>query len=135
MPAFFSSAWADAAGSALNISTTYAEAAATWDGAVRLVARDAPGADGPLAVWLDLASGRCAGAQAGPDALAADAPFEIAGTYDVWRKVLGGGLDPLLGVMTGKLKLTGDMAVVAKHGKAAKEMVAAAATVETTPPV
>ncbi len=42
-------------------------------------------------------------------------------------------LDPLMGMMLGKLKVTGDMGQISRHVAAAKEMVACAASVETTP--
>ncbi len=132
MPELFSAPWAAAAGDALNASDAYRDAARTWDGAIRLVARDE--ADAPRAVWLDLHHGRCDATRAGADALAAVAPFEIAAPVAVWADVLAGRLDPLMGMMLGKLKVTGDMGQISRHVKAAKEMVACAASVETTTP-
>lgn len=132
MPAFFSAPWASAVCDALNASDAYREAAATWDGAIRFVARDVPGGD--RTVRLDLRHGACHGTLTGADAASADAPFEIAATYDVWTDVLGGRLDALMGMMLGKLKLTGNMGQIMAHAKAAKALVACAATVETTAP-
>ena len=134
MPAFFSPAWAAAVSDALNGSDAYRQSAATWDGAIRFVARDVPGSEPERAVWLDLRHGACHGTATGPDAQAADAPFEIAAAYPAWTEVLAGRLDPVMGMMLGKLKLTGNMAQVASHAKAAKELVACAASVETEAP-
>ncbi|WP_420456085.1 SCP2 sterol-binding domain-containing protein [Rubrivirga sp.] len=133
MPELFSAPWATAVGDALNASDAYREAAATWDGAIRLAARDVPGG-GERAVWLDLHHGRCDETRAGEHALAAEAPFEIAAPVAVWTEVLAGRLDPLMGMMLGKLKVTGDMGQISRHVRAAKEMVACAASVETTMP-
>ena len=134
MPAFFSPDWADAVCAALNASDAYRQSAATWDGAIRFVARDVPGADGDRAVWLDLRHGDCHGTRTGADAGSAGAPFEIAAAYPVWTEVLAGRLDPVMGMMLGKLKLTGSMAQIAAHAGAAKQLVACAASVETTAP-
>lgn len=134
MPEFFSAPWAAAACDALNASDAYREAAATWEGAVRFIARGLPGAEPERAVWLDLRHGTCRETRAGAAALDAEAPFEIVGPYEVWLDVLAGRLDPLVGLMLRKLSLTGDLAQIGRHVKAAKEMVAVAASVETTLP-
>lgn len=134
MPAFFSPDWAAAVCAALGASDAYRQSAATWDGAIRFVAREVPGTHPERAVWLDLRHGDCHGTATGDDARAAAAPFEIAAAYPVWTEVLAGRLDPVMGMMLGKLKLTGSMAQIASHAKAAKELVACAASVETAPP-
>lgn len=134
MPAFFSAPWAAAVCDALNASDAYRQSAATWDGAIRFVARDVPGTEPERRVWLDLRHGTCHGTRTGADAADAASPFEIAGGYPVWTEVLAGRLDPVMGLMLGKLKLTGSMAQVAAHAGAAKALVACAASVETEPP-
>ena len=134
MPAFFSPDWAAAVGDALNASDAYRQSAATWDGAIRFVAREVPGGDAERAVWLDLRHGACHGTATGDQARAATAPFEIAAAYPVWTEVLAGRLDPVMGMMLGKLRLAGPMAQIAAHAGAAKQLVACAASVETTAP-
>jgi putative sterol carrier protein len=121
-------------GDALNASAAYRAAATTWDGAVRLVAREVPGADGVRAVWLDLHHGTCDGTLAGPDAEAAPAAFVINGPYAAWMDVLEGRLDPLAGMMAGTLRVTGDMGQISRHVTAAQEMVVCAVSVETAAP-
>ena len=86
------------------------------------------------AVWLDLRHGQCHGTATSDAARQSDAPFEIAAAYPVWTEVLAGRLDPVMGMMLGKLKLTGPMAQIAAHAGAAKQLVACAASVETTAP-
>ena len=134
MPVFFSPEWAAAVGDALNASDAYRQSAATWDGAIRFVAREVPGAEAEKVVWLDLHHGTCQATATGAEATAATAPFEIAAGYPVWTEVLAGRLDPVMGMMLGKLKLTGPMAQIAAHAGAAKQLVACAASVEATAP-
>ena len=128
MPDLFSSAWADALCADLNASTEYREAAATWEGALSFVAQsDAE----TRTVWLDLHHGACRSALAGPDAAARDAPFAIEAPLAVWQDVLSGRLDPIMGMMLGKMKVSGNMSTIAAHAKAAKVLVARAAAIET----
>ena len=134
MPESFSAPWADAVCAALNDSDAYRTAGAGWEGAIAFVAEPGGPLAAPRTVWLDLAGGACHGALAGADAEAASAPFTIAAPYPVWADVLAGRQDPILGLMLGKLRLTGSMATVAAHAAAAKALVAVAASVEATPP-
>ncbi len=136
MTAFLCDDWARALCAALNASPAYAEAAATWEGDLCFVARagDAPDGsrlDADRTAYLDLDRGTCRGARAVADASAAGAAFAIEAAYADWRKILSGGLDPIMAVMLGKLRVAGDKSVVLRHAKAAKAMVACAAAVET----
>lgn len=130
MPAFFSAAWAEAVCARLNASAPYAEAAATWEGDIACRADDGAGA--AQTVWLDLHHGVCRGAEGGEAAAARTPAFTIAATPAVWRDVLAGKTDPVMGMMLGKLKVDGPMAKIAANAKAAKALVAEASAVETT---
>lgn len=134
MPEFFSASWAAAVCAALNDSEAYRAAGAGWDGAIAFVAEPGGDLDAPRTVWLDLHGGVCGGALAGSEAEAAEAPFTIAAPYPVWTDVLAGRLDPMLGMMLGKLRLTGNLVQVTAHAPAAKALVAVAASVPSSPP-
>ena len=126
MPAFFSTDWAHAVCARLNASEGYRQAAETWEGDVAFVATadgDAPA----RTVWLDLHRGACRGAAG---TLPEHAPaFTISATPAVWRDVLAGKTDPVMGMMLGKLKVDGSMATIAANARAAKALVAEAASV------
>ena len=139
MPAFFSDAWAQAVCAALNASDAYREAAAAWEGDLCFVARAGEGAQtGRLAedraAYLDLHLGACRSARAVASQDEAGAAFGIEAAYADWQRVLGGSLDPVMGVMLGKLRVVGDKAAVLRHARAAKALVACAAGVETVWP-
>jgi len=57
--------------------------------------------------------------------------FRMSAPPATWKKVLTKKLDPIQGLMTGQLKLKGNMAMVMKSVKAAKELVEACTRVET----
>ena len=139
MPAFFSDAWAEAVCAALGASEAYREAAATWEGDLCFVARAGEAADGSRldadrTAYLDLHRGACRGARAVESAAAAGAAFAIEAAYADWHRILAGRLDPITAVMLGKLRVVGDKSAVLRHARAAKAMVACAASVETTWP-
>lgn len=136
MPAFLSDDWAQALCAALNASPAYAEAAATWEGDLCFVARaggapDGSRLDADCTAYFDLDRGACRGAGAVASAADAGPAFAIEAAYADWRAILGGQLDPIMAVMLGKLRVAGDKSVVLRHAKAAKAMVACAASVET----
>ena len=55
----------------------------------------------------------------------------IRAPYARWKEVLLGELDPLKGMMQGKLRLQGDLATIVRYVRAANELVHLTGTVET----
>jgi putative sterol carrier protein len=51
------------------------------------------------------------------------APYVIRAPYSRWKEVLRGDLDPVKGMMQGKLKLQGDLATIVRYVRAANELV------------
>jgi putative sterol carrier protein len=132
---FPSDAWVKALMEELNKSDSYAEAAKTWEGDFYFVVD--PG--GPLTkatlLYMDLWHGQCREAFEVTDESIKNPAFRMSAPAATWKKVLTKKLDPIQGLMTGQLKLKGNMAMVMKSVKAAKELVEAATRVETEFPV
>jgi putative sterol carrier protein len=122
---FPSKEWVDQFVHEINNSAAYANAAETWEGDVMLVIVDA------AAVYLDLWHGKCRAATYLADPNARSAEFKISAGLDKWQKILNGKLDPIQGLMTGQIKLDGNLAKVMKNIKAAQELVRCATRVET----
>jgi putative sterol carrier protein len=51
------------------------------------------------------------------------APYVIRAPYSRWKEVVRGDLDPVKGMMQGKLKLRGDLAMIVRYVRAANELV------------
>lgn len=130
----FTDAWAAAWAEHLNASAAYRLAAATWEGGVVLEVADGT-AEPEAAVYLDLWHGAC---RAGRVATAADrtaARYVLRGTRGAWQQVLTGRSQPILAIMTGKLRLVrGDLASLLPYAGAAKEFLSTAGTIKTTFP-
>jgi putative sterol carrier protein len=129
----FSEEWLKAYKEAINKSP-YREAGKDWRaGPVALVIVKNPdvGLEQDVGLWLDLHEGVCRDALVCVREKAATAPFCITGEYSQWKQVLLKELDPIKGMMQGKLKLKGDLPTIVRYVKAAQELVNAASNVDT----
>ena len=64
-------------------------------------------------------------------ATAQSAPFCITGEYSRWKQVVKKELDPVKGMMQGKLKLKGSLPTIVRFVKASQELVNSASDVDT----
>jgi putative sterol carrier protein len=55
----------------------------------------------------------------------------IRAPYSRWKDVLRGDLDPVKGMMQGKLRVQGDLPTIVRYVRAANELVRLTGTVET----
>lgn len=133
MVAFGTQDWLDAFQAAINASAGYREAAATWEGEIAFVFEVEPDRAWPETVHavLDLWHGECRSARIAPEEEGAAAPFVIRAPYSRWKQVLEGELDPIKGMMQGKLRLKGDLPTIVRHVKAANELVGLAGEIPT----
>lgn len=131
----FTQEWGDALCAAVNASEAYRAAAARWTWPVGLVVQRAPdlGWARDTAVVLSLEHGHCHGAKL-VDAHKARAPFLLRATFANWKRVVKGELDAIVGVVKGDIELTGSMATIMMHSRAAKALVDVAKTVPTAFP-
>ncbi len=126
----FSEDWAHQWAEELRASDDYRAAAATWEGSLALVMNSRESAS--KAVFVDLWHGECRDARQASDDDRKAADFVIASDVETWKKVLAGGLEPIMGIMSGRLKPErGSLATLVPQVKAAQELVAAAARVDT----
>jgi putative sterol carrier protein len=128
---FPSDAWVKALMEELNRSAAYAEAAQTWEGDFYFIVDAGGSLTQPVVLYMDLWHGKCREAFEVTDQSVKNPVFRMSAAPATWKKVLTKKLDPIQGLMTGQLKLKGNMAMVMKSVKAAKELVEATTRVET----
>jgi putative sterol carrier protein len=63
-----------------------------------------------------------------------DAPFVLRGSYANWKALMADGLDPVMAIVRGRLRLTGSLATIIRHVNAARALVDCARAVPTTFP-
>ena len=136
MPVFPSEEWLEEFVEKINGSAEYADAAATWEGDLVFVYEKEPdkGVDEDVFAWLDLWHGKCRDAARleGPDdPRATSAKFTITAPYSRWKSVLKKELDPVKGMMQGKIKVKGDLPTIVRYVKASNVLVDLTSTVDT----
>jgi putative sterol carrier protein len=118
----------------INGSADYRDAAATWEGDVCYVFEAEPdkGVPDETWVWLDLWHGEC---RQSKYAITSDegeqAKFVIRAPYTRWKEVIRKELDPIKGMMQGKLRVRGDLPTIVRYVQAANELVRLTGNVDT----
>jgi len=128
---FATDEWAKALMQAVNSSEAYAKAAANWEGDFYFITSAGPGMPKDTYLYLDLWHGKARDAYLVEDPAAKPVAFELRAPIDTWRKVMEKKIDPIRGIMSGQLKLKGNMMTILKSPKAAIELVACAMKVPT----
>ena len=133
MAEFPSEEWVSAYVERINASPEYREASATWEGDVAFVFEAEPDKGVPEDVWawLDLWHGECREGKLVSAEEGEKARFIIRAPYSRWKEVIRKELDPVKGMMQGKLKLKGDLPTIVRYVKASNELVNLAGSVPT----
>jgi putative sterol carrier protein len=132
---FPSDAWIKAMMVDLNNSAAYLEAAKNWEGDFFFVIEPGGALEKTSILYMDLWHGKCRDAYALPDPGDCKPAFRLSGPVATWKKVMTKKLDPIQAMMTGQLKLTGNMATVMRNVRAAKELVESCTRIDTEFPV
>ena len=134
MAVFPSEEWIAVYRDRINGSFDYREAAAEWEGDVAFVFEAEPDRGVPEDLWavLDLWHGKCRASRMVTAEAGARCPYVIRAPYSRWKEVLHGDLDPVKGMMQGKLKVQGDLATIVRYVRAANELVHLTSQVPTT---
>lgn len=127
----FSEEWAAAFVAAINRSSTYKIAGRTWVWPLALTLDVDPefGFETETSVILDLYEGTCRSFRL--ETGVPDAPFVLRGRYIAWRRLMREGLDPIMCIVKGQLRLTGQLTAIMAHVDAARLLVACARSVPT----
>jgi len=130
---FATPAWATALQAAINASVTYREAARAWEGDFWFIVEPARGepAGERVLIYVDLWHGACRLCEVATDESQRAPEFRISGERKNWQRIVAREIDPIRALMTGSLKLKGNMAKVMRNVKAAQELVLCAAAVPT----
>jgi putative sterol carrier protein len=133
MAVFPSDAWLATYRERINASPGYRDAASTWEGDIAFLFEAEPDRNVPedLWAWLDLWHGECRAARMVPAEEGRAAEYVISAPYSRWKQVLAGELDPVKGMMQGKLKLDGDLPTIIKYVRAASQLVLLTMSVPT----
>ena len=131
---FPSDAWIKAMMVDLNDSLSYLDAAKNWEGDFFFVVLPGGTPEQPITLYMDLWHGKCRDAYA-VDGKELTPAFRLTGPVATWKKVMNKQLDPIQAMMTGQLRLQGNMAMVMRNVRAAKELVESCTRIPTDFPI
>ncbi len=126
-----SDAWIKELSRRLNESNSYERAAKDWEGDFLFVVEPDEEFDDTAYLYLGLHHGKSPSAALVNSEDERETEFVIRAPYGTWREVIEGELDPIQGIMTRRLRLSGNMMKVMRYPKAAQEIVACCAEVPT----
>jgi putative sterol carrier protein len=112
MAKFPTADWTQAFMDKLNSDTQYAEIARNWEGDISFAIEPEGRVKKPLWIYLDLWHGKCRQAHFQETPLDIKPAFTLTATYGNFVKVLRGDLHPMQAMMTRKLQVKGNMAVM-----------------------
>jgi putative sterol carrier protein len=136
VPEFPSEAWVRVFVEAINASSDYAGAARDWEGDVVIAVEAEPdkGVPHDVHILLDLWHGGCRGGGLVDGSRADRAEFVVRAPYSRWRAVIEGDLEPVKGLMQGKLRVRGDLQKILRYVRATQELAHLTGAVDTTFP-
>ena len=112
MAIFPTSEWIAALKDKLNSDERYAQIAAKWEGDMRFSIEPSGTLKEPVLAYMDLWHGKCRDAFIETDPEARNPAFVLKAPYENFSKIVTGQLDPMQALMTRKLGVQGNMAVL-----------------------
>lgn len=120
---FLSDEWIKAFCKEVNNSEAYAQAAKDWEGDFYFIVDPGDSVKETVIFYVDLWHGKCRGAKMVADEGEEQPAYRMSGAISSWQKIIEKKLDPIQGLMTRKMKLKGNMAMIMRNVKAAQELV------------
>jgi putative sterol carrier protein len=131
MAMFGSAEWLQLYEQSLNNSKSYEEAAKNWEGDFYFILEQGGTQKEIIYYYLDLWHGKCRKSHVAKTESEMKPEFIIAAPVSNWKKVIQKNLDPIQGLITRQLHLSGNMTKLLRSVEAAKELVNATTTIVT----
>ena len=104
--------WLNELESKLNNDERYADIAKKWEGDMIVVVEPEGNLKERMIFYLDLWHGKCRGVSLLKDPAEKQATFLLSATYENIKRIMTGKLDPMQAMLTRKLTVKGNMAVM-----------------------
>jgi putative sterol carrier protein len=112
---FSSEAWVQALSDKLNSDEKYAKIAQNWEGDFLVVIHPGGSLTSEVKIYIDLWHGKCRNAYMIADNDTRKAALALSGPYENYLRLLKGELEPMSALMTRKLSVQGNMALVMRN--------------------
>jgi putative sterol carrier protein len=107
--------WLNELDAKINSDVHYAEIAKKWESDMTVVVEPEGNLKEKKIYYLDLWHGKCRGVAELKDVSEKKAAFVLTGTYENLKRIMTGKLDPMQAMMTRKLHVQGNMAVMMRN--------------------
>ena len=131
---FPSKEWADEFMVVLNGDAEFAKAGAGWEGDINFVVQNIPGKDTDEVIYLDLWHGKCRGVGYSSVNDAREAAFNILAPLENWKRVIKKQVGPIPAMVSGTLKVKGNLPYLLRYVVSAQRMVECAVMLNTVFP-
>ena len=115
MALFPSAEWVQAAVDKLNSDQRYAQIAKNWEGDIRYVIEPSGPLKQEMWIYMDLWHGKCRSGMLEPLDSEIKPTFILSAPYENMVRVLNGELDPMSALLSRKIHVHGNMAVLMRN--------------------
>ncbi|MEM2943887.1 MAG: SCP2 sterol-binding domain-containing protein [Methanomassiliicoccales archaeon] len=115
----------------INKNKEYEASATRWEGDFLYVILPDEEFDREEVYYLDLYHGKCRACYRVENREVMKTQYMMLAKYGVWMKIGSGELDPVKAILTGKLKVKGNLAQIMRYKTAATELAKTASRVPT----
>jgi putative sterol carrier protein len=112
MAQFPTEAWLKALMDKLNTDEKYAQVARNWEGDMAFVIEPGGALKEPVSFYIDLWHGKCRAAFVLDEGKTIKPVFTLKGPYENYARLLKGEIEPMQALLTRKLGVQGNMAVL-----------------------
>jgi putative sterol carrier protein len=113
MATFPSVEWTMAVMERLNSDEEYARIARNWENDLKFIVEPSGSLPGEVSLYFDLWHGRCRNTIFLPDTtVQQEASFILKGTYDNFKRILEGKVDPMQALLTRKVLVQGNLGLL-----------------------
>lgn len=115
MAVFPSAEWVQAVIAKLNSDQRYAQIAKNWEGDLRYVIEPGGSLKEPMWIYMDLWHGKCRSGMVEPLDSEIKPAFILSAPYENMAHILKGELDPMTALLSRKIHMHGNMAVMMRN--------------------
>ena len=115
----------------LNTDAKFKSVGSRWEGDVNLYIEGVPGARSSQVIYIDSWHGTCRGVDFCMEEDARPAAFQIKAPLGNWKRVLSQEIGPIQAMISGQVRVFGNLAYILRNVGSTQRMVEVAATIPT----
>jgi putative sterol carrier protein len=115
MARFPSPEWVQVLMDKLNTDQKYSQVARNWEGDIMVLVDPGGALEERIGYYLDLWHGKCRNGYQVAESQEMTAAFTLRAPYDNYKQIIKGDLDPMQAMLTRKLTVQGNMAVLMRN--------------------